>query len=205
MEHAMAQGNFVAYYRVSTARQGRSGLGLEAQRRAVTDFLNGGSWDLLAEFVEVESGKTDDRPQMEQALATCELTGATLVVAKLDRLSRNLAFLAKLQESGARFVAADMPEANELTIHIMAAVAQAERKAISVRTKEALAAAKAKGVRLGGNRGNLDDVRKGPARSAEVRGRQARERALKVRRQIESMASGGQKCSLRQIAEALNA
>lgn len=200
----MAQGTFVAYYRVSTARQGRSGLGLEAQRRAVTDFLNGGSWELLAEFVEVESGKADDRPQLEQALTTCELSGATLVVAKLDRLSRNLAFLAKLQDSGARFVAADMPEANELTIHIMAAVAQAERKAISTRTKEALAAAKARGVRLGGNRGNIDDLRKGPAKSAEVRGRQARERASKVRRQIEAMCAGGDARSLRQIAAALN-
>jgi len=201
----MAQGQFVAYYRVSTARQGKSGLGLEAQKKAVAEFLNGGSWQLTAEFVEVESGKHDDRPQLEQALAMCELSGATLVVAKLDRLSRNLAFLAKLQESGARFVAADMPEANELTIHIMAAVAQAERKAISVRTKEALAAAKARGVRLGGNRGNLEDLRKGPARSAEVRSRQARERALKVRRQIESISAGGQKYSLRQIADVLNA
>ena len=144
MEHAMAQEFFVAYYRVSTARQGRSGLGLEAQKKAVTDFLNGGSWQLTSEFVEVESGKSDDRPELEQALAMCDLSGATLVVAKLDRLSRNLAFLAKLQESGAKFVAADMPEANELTIHIMAAVAQAERKAISLRTKEALAAAKAR-------------------------------------------------------------
>src|SRR3954454_1904173 len=182
MEHAMSQANFVAYYRVSTAGQGRSGLGLDAQRRAVTDFLNGGSWELLAEFVEVESGKADDRPQLEQALTTCELSGATLVVAKLDRLSRNLAFLAKLQDSGAHFVAADMPGGNELTIHIMAAVAQAERKAISVRTKEALAAAKARGVRLGGNRGNLEDLRKGPARSAEVRHIQATDRAAKVRR-----------------------
>ena len=200
----MAQGAFVAYYRVSTSRQGRSGLGLEAQRKAVTDFLNGGSWHLLAEFTEVESGKTDDRPQLEEALAMCDLSGATLVVAKLDRLSRNLAFLAKLQESGAKFVAADMPEANELTIHIMAAVAQAERKAISARTKEALAAAKARGVRLGGNRGNLSDLRKGPARSADVRARQARERALKVRRQIEAITASGQAVSLRQIARALN-
>ena len=154
----MAQGHFIAYYRVSTARQGRSGLGLDAQRKAVADFLDGGSWQLLAEFVEVESGKSDIRPELEQALAMCDLSGATLVVAKLDRLSRNLAFLARLQESGARFVAADMPEANELTIHIMAAVAQAERKAISARTREALAAAKARGVRLGGNRGNLADL-----------------------------------------------
>jgi DNA invertase Pin-like site-specific DNA recombinase len=204
MEHSMAQGQFVAYYRVSTARQGRSGLGLEAQKKAVADFLNGGLWHLMAEFVEIESGKADDRPQLEQALAMCELSGATLVVAKLDRLSRNLAFLAKLQESGARFVAADMPEANELTIHIMAAVAQAERKAISMRTKEALAAAKAKGVRLGGNRGNLEDLRKGPAKSAEVRSRQAAERALKVRRQIEAITGGNETTSLRAIAAALN-
>jgi len=200
----MAQGSFVAYYRVSTARQGRSGLGLDAQKKAVTDFLNGGSWQLLSEFVEIESGKTDERPQLEQALATCELSGATLVVAKLDRLSRNLAFLANLQESGARFVAADMPEANELTIHIMAAVAQAERKAISARTKEALAAAKARGVKLGGYRGNLHDLRKGPARSAEVRSRQAEERALKVRRQIDAIMAAGEGGSLRQIAAALN-
>lgn len=200
----MAHGSFVAYYRVSTARQGRSGLGLEAQRKAVADFLNGGQWDLRAEFVEVESGKADDRPQLEQALTTCELSGATLVVAKLDRLSRNLAFLAKLQESGARFIAADMPEANELTIHIMAAVAQAERKAISARTREALAAAKARGVKLGGNRGNLDDLRKGPAKSSEVRTRQARERALKVRRQIDAIISNDGNLSLRQIAAALN-
>lgn len=200
----MARGNFVAYYRVSTARQGRSGLGLEAQRKAVTDFLNGGSWELMAEFVEVESGKNNDRPQLEHALATCELSGATLVVAKLDRLSRNLAFLAKLQDSGARFVAADMPEANELTIHIMAAVAQAERKAISTRTREALAAAKARGVRLGGNRGNLGDLRKGPAKSAEVRRTHATERASKVRRQIEAITAAGEGSSLREIAAALN-
>jgi len=200
----MVQGTFVAYYRVSTARQGRSGLGLDAQKRAVADFLNGGSWELLAEFIEVESGKNDQRPQLEQALGTCELSGATLVVAKLDRLSRNLAFLAKLQESGARFVAADMPEANELTIHIMAAVAQAERKAISARTKEALAAAKARGVQLGGNRGNLEDLRKGPLKSAEVRTRMAVERAQKVRRQIETMVGDGNDRSLRKIAHALN-
>lgn len=204
MEHAVTQRNFVAYYRVSTARQGKSGLSLEAQRKAGTDFLNGGSWELSAEFVEVESGKNNNRPQLEQALVTCELSRATLVVAKLDRLSRNLAFLAKLQESGARFVAADMPEANELTIHILAAVAQAERKAISTRTKEALAAAKARGVRLGGNRGNLENLRKGPAKSAEVRGHQASKRALKVCRQIEAITVGGDGRSLRQIAAALN-
>jgi len=199
----MPTGKHVAYYRVSTVKQGRSGLGLEAQRKAVEDYLNGGAWELAAEFVEVESGKLDTRPQLEHALSMCELTGATLVVAKLDRLSRNVAFLAKLQESGASFVAADMPEANELTIHIMAAVAQAERKAISKRTKEALAAAKARGTRLGGHRGNLEDLRRGPAVSAAVRSKAAGERAAKVRRHIEAAKAKGA-TSLRQIAAALN-
>ena len=199
----MAVGKHVAYYRVSTAKQGRSGLGLDAQRKAVADYLNGGSWELIGEFVEVESGKIDQRPQLEQALSMCELTGATLVVAKLDRLSRNVAFLAALQDSDARFIAADMPEANELTIHIMAAVAQAERKAISRRTKEALAAAKARGVKLGGNRGNLDDLRKGPAVSAAVRSRASGERAAKVMKHIDAARSNGA-TSLRQIAAVLN-
>jgi DNA invertase Pin-like site-specific DNA recombinase len=200
----MAQGSFVAYYRVSTAKQGRSGLGLDAQQKAVMDYLNGGSWHLAGEFVEIESGKLDARPQLEQALAVCELTGTTLIVAKLDRLSRNVAFLAALQESGARFLAADMPEANELTIHIMAAVAQAERKAISRRTKEALAAAKARGACLGGSRGNLDDLRKGPAASAAVRSKTSGQRAAKILKQIEAVREGGA-VSLRQIAAALNA
>src|ERR671927_1374969 len=150
----MAQGRYVSYLRVSTDRQGRSGLGLEAQRKAVEDFLNGGRWDLIAEFVEVESGKRDDRPKLADALALCRLHNATLVIAKLDRLSRDAHFLLGLQKAGVRFVAADMPEANELVVGIMAVVAQAERKMISARTKAALAAAKARGKRLG-NPGNL--------------------------------------------------
>jgi DNA invertase Pin-like site-specific DNA recombinase len=199
----MPQGKFVAYYRVSTAKQGRSGLGLEAQRKGVADYLNGGDWQLIGEIVEIESGKIDARPQLKEALSICELTGATLVVAKLDRLSRNVAFLAALQDSGARFVAADMPEANELTIHIMAAVAQAERKAISRRTKEALAAAKARGKKLGGSRGNLHDLRKGPAASAEVRSCAARDRARKVAVHIEAARAAGAG-SLRAVAAVLN-
>lgn len=200
----MATGKHVAYYRVSTAKQGRSGLGLDAQRKAVSDYLNGGAWELVSEFVEVESGKDDQRPQLERALSMCELTGAVLVVAKLDRLSRNVAFLATLQDSGVRFVAADMPEANELTIHIMAAVAQAERKAISKRTKEALAAAKARGQKLGGHRGNLEDLKKGPAVSAIVRTKASQDRAAKVRKHIDAVRAEGM-MSLRQIAAALNA
>src|SRR5690606_23983276 len=130
----------VAYYRVSTAAQGRSGLGLEAQRKAVSDLCRSRGWELIAEYTEIESGRRNDRPELSEALRRARLTGATLVVAKLDRLSRSVAFLSALQESGASFVAADMPEANELTVHILAAVAQAERKAISKRTREALEA-----------------------------------------------------------------
>ena len=146
---------FVSYLRVSTKRQGASGLGLEAQRTAVADYLNGGHWTVIKEVVEVESGKKDDRPKLAEAMALCRVHGATLVIAKLDRLSRDAHFLLGLQKAGVRFVAADMPEANELTIGILAVVAQAERKMISARTKAALAAAKARGVKLGGDRGNL--------------------------------------------------
>ena len=150
----MANGKFISYLRVSTERQGRSGLGLEAQRQAVADFLNGGSWKLLQEFVETESGGKDDRPQLAAAMALCRLHNATLVIAKLDRLSRDAAFLLSLQKGSVKFVAADMPEANEMVVGIMAVVAQAERKMISQRTKAALQAAKARGTKLGGFRGS---------------------------------------------------
>lgn len=143
------RGNFVAYYRVSTDRQGRSGLGIEAQREAVQNYLNGGRWSLIAEFTEIESGKRNDRPELEKALAACKKRKARLVIAKLDRLSRNLAFIATLMESGVEFVAVDNPHANKLTVHILAAVAQHERELISQRTKDALQAAKARGKRLG--------------------------------------------------------
>ncbi len=145
----MAIGNFVAYYRVSTDKQGKSGLGLEAQRVAVEDFLNGGNWDLVEEFTEVESGSRKDRPELERAMAACRKHKATLVIAKLDRLARNVAFVANLMESGVEFVAVDMPQANKLTVHILAAVAEHERELISQRTRDALAAAKARGVKLG--------------------------------------------------------
>ncbi|WP_439523036.1 recombinase family protein [Marivita sp.] len=143
----------VAYERVSTARQGRSGLGLEAQRKAIEDYADAKSATILARFTEIESGRKNDRPELEKALQLARLTGATLVIAKLDRLSRNAAFLLTLQASGVRFLAVDMPEANDLTVGIMALVAQQEREAISRRTKEALAAAKARGVKLGNPNG----------------------------------------------------
>src|SRR4051794_13540802 len=123
----MVNGKFVSYLRVSTAKQGRSGLGLEAQRQAVAEHLNGGRWTLVAEHVEVESGRRNDRPALAKALADCRIHGATLIVAKLDRLSRNAAFLLTLRDSGVQFVAADMPQANALTVGILAVVAEAER------------------------------------------------------------------------------
>ena len=140
---------FVAYYRVSTERQGASGLGLEAQQKAVRDYLNGGAWELCAEHVEVESGKNADRPELAKALAACRKHKARLVIAKLDRLSRNLAFVATLMDAGVEFTAVDNPHANKLTVHILAAVAQHEREMISERTTDALRAAKARGVKLG--------------------------------------------------------
>ena len=143
----------VAYERVSTQRQGRSGLGLEAQRQAIDAYTAATAGQLLDRFTEIESGRRNDRPELEAALNLAKLTGATLVIAKLDRLSRNAAFLLTLRDSGVRFVACDMPEANDLTVGIMALVAEAERELISKRTKEALAAARARGVRLGNPNG----------------------------------------------------
>jgi DNA invertase Pin-like site-specific DNA recombinase len=131
---------FIAYYRVSTGKQARSGLGLEAQRRIVAERCG----DTLAEFIEVESGGNDDRPQLAAAIERCALTGARLVIAKLDRLARDVAFLAGLMKSGVDFLALDIPDANKFTIHIMAAVAEQERELISSRTKAGLASINAK-------------------------------------------------------------
>ena len=170
-------GKFVAYYRVSTQKQGRSGLGLEAQRHAVAEFLNGGDWKIVGEFTEVESGKRSDRPELARALAMCRLHGARLVIAKLDRLSRNAHFLFGLQEAGVDFVAADTPHANRLTVGIMAIVADEERRMISARTKAAMAAAKARGVQLGGDRGTRLTAKQRAAGRA-VQQEQARNRIL---------------------------
>lgn len=144
---------FIAYERVSTARQGASGLGLEAQRKTIDDFAASRGAEVLARFTEVESGRRCDRPELLAAIRLARLTGAILLIAKLDRLSRNAAFLLTLRDSGVQFVACDMPEANSLTVGIMALVAEAEREAISRRTKEALAVAKARGVKLGNPNG----------------------------------------------------
>lgn len=149
----MAHDQFVTYYRVSTVRQGLSGLGLEAQRQTVSQYLTGSTRTVLAEFVEVETGKganaLEKRPQLRMALELCRKSGATLLIAKLDRLARNVHFVSGLMESKVKFVACDLPEANQLTIHIMAAFAEHEARRISERTRDALAAAKARGVVLG--------------------------------------------------------
>src|SRR5215212_3730043 len=169
---------WVVYLRVSTDRQGRSGLGLEAQRAAVESYL-AGNGRVVTEVLEVESGRRNDRPELERALALCRAHRATLLVAKLDRLARNVAFVSRLIESGVEFVAADFPQANRLTIHILAAVAEHEARMISDRTKATLAAAKARGVTLGGFRGRagtVDDCAE--ARSALMRQADDRARAL---------------------------
>lgn len=145
----MSQPAFIAYYRVSTQGQGQSGLGLDAQRVAVQAYVQSVGGALIAEHEEVESGTLDDRVQLKAALKQCRSEKAMLVIAKLDRLARSVHFISELLRSGVEFVAADMPHANKLTIHIIAAVAEYEREVIAQRTKASLAAAKARGVRLG--------------------------------------------------------
>lgn len=140
---------FVGYIRVSTDRQAASGLGLEAQRTAIEQYAARQGRDIIEIYVEAESGKLKDRPQLNAALAHCRRTKATLLIAKLDRLARNVAFVSALMETGTEFVAVDAPFANRLMIHVLSAVAEWEREQISERTKAALAAAKARGVKLG--------------------------------------------------------
>jgi DNA invertase Pin-like site-specific DNA recombinase len=174
---------FIAYYRVSTARQGRSGLGLDAQREAVRAHAAGMA-DLLAEFTEIESGRRSDRPELAKALAACRLHRAILVIAKLDRLARNVAFISALLDSGVEFVATDMPAANRLTVHILAAVAENEARMISERTKAALAATKRRGIKLGGFRGRIAtdaDRKHAGAAKSELANARARDLADTVR------------------------
>jgi DNA invertase Pin-like site-specific DNA recombinase len=191
---------YVTYLRVSTAAQGRSGLGIEAQQRAILSHLNGRK--LISEFVEVETGRKNDRPQLLQALATCRVHNCTLLVAKLDRLARNVAFVSALMEAGVEFEACDYPTANRLTIHILAAVAENECKMISERTRSALAAAKTRGVKLGGFRGRAgtpaDLLKARTARTAK-----AKRYAVDLAPLIETIRCEGAR-SLRLIAAGLN-
>lgn len=197
----MPSNRYIAYYRVSTQRQGKSGLGLDAQRKAVKDRVCGVG-ELLSEYVEIESGKRNDRPRLAEALAACRLHRAILIIAKLDRLARNVAFVSNLMEAGCEFEAVDFPQANRLTIHILAAVAEHEAKMISDRTRAALAAAKARGVRLGGFRnraGTCNDL----IRARAERTDKAVRRASDLRGTIQQIQSNGAN-SLCAVAAGLN-
>ena len=196
---------FVSYLRVSTAKQGRSGLGLEAQKEAVNAHICRESGDLLAEYLEVESGKkgAESRPQLAKALEHCRLTGATLIIAKLDRLSRDAHFLLGLQRSSVFFVCADMPQANELTVGIMALVAEEERKAISRRTKEALAAARARGIKLGCPNGAAHLRKYGNEAGVEAIKAKAKHNASSLRNTLDEIIGNGI-TSFKGISDKLN-
>lgn len=199
----MASGKFISYLRVSTARQGADGLGIEGQRQAIETYLNGGRWELLAEFKEVESGKRNDRPELQKALRHCKMTGSTLVIARLDRLARNAAFLLGLQNAGVKFVAVDMPDANEMTVGIMAVIAQGEAKAISARTVAALQAAKARGTMLGNPKNlNEDAAAKGRVLGVQAKKTKADTFAAETVSTIKGYLEQGM--SLNQIARELN-
>jgi DNA invertase Pin-like site-specific DNA recombinase len=182
---------YAHYLRVSTDKQGIDGYGIDAQRLAISKYVPG------AEFIEVESGKRKDRPELLEALAYCKKNSAVLIVAKLDRLARNVAFVSMLMESKVEFICADMPAATSLTIHIMAAMAEHEASMISVRTKAGLAAAKKRGAKLGKSM-DMPKGRKGHGTQSDIADRNA----AKVRTTIDSLVTAG--LSLRKIAAQLN-
>jgi DNA invertase Pin-like site-specific DNA recombinase len=207
----MAQGKFVSYLRVSTDKQGRSGLGLEAQRAAVENYLNGGRWTLAAEYVEAESGKRADRPQLAKALAHAKAIGATVVFAKLDRLSRNVDLLRSLVASDVDLVFCDLPHVpagamGRFLLTQMASVAELEAGLISERTKAALAAAKARGVKLGNPNGAraLRGKQVGNKQAVETVKANALKRASNLRTILDDMRAQGV-TSVRAIAAELNA
>jgi DNA invertase Pin-like site-specific DNA recombinase len=198
-------GGFVCYYRVSTARQGKSGLGLEAQREAVGRYLNGGDWKIVAEFTEVETGKRSDRPELEKALASARVHRCPLIVSKVDRLTRSVAFLSRLLEAGVDVRFADLPVIEGATgrflLQQMVAVAELEAGMISARTKAALAAAKRRGRRLGGNRGTKPSLR-AARKGAAATGERAAKRAADLAPIIAELQAGGA-TSLQAIADGL--
>lgn len=190
---------FIAYFRVSTEKQGRSGLGLEAQKRLVADYLTASGGHLVAEYVEVQSGRALRREKLDQALAACQRQKAHLIVAKLDRLSRRVSVIASMMESGVPFTVATMPQADAFQLHIYAALAEQEARMISSRTKDALKAAKARGVRLGNPRGAESIAKARAARSGAAAART--ENLAVVARSIQ--ATGAK--TLAEIAKALEA
>ncbi|GGM16223.1 recombinase family protein [Deinococcus aerophilus] len=191
----------VAYYRVSTTKQGQSGLGLEAQRHAVTVFARSRGLDVIREVIEIETGTAKrDRPQLRAALETARGAGAVLMIAKLDRLARNVAFISSLMEARTPFVACDMPDATELTVHIMAALAEHEARLIGTRTRDALAAAKARGVKLG-SPVPMSEACRAAGRASTARKAQAAYSS--VNGYVRLMRQTGM--SLREIASRLNA
>jgi DNA invertase Pin-like site-specific DNA recombinase len=197
----------VTYLRVSTERQGRSGLGLEGQRTAVADYVARTGANIVREFVEVESGRHDERPRLAEALAFARRSKATLLVAKLDRLSRSVRFIATVLDSGVEFAAADCPEANKLLLHVLAAVAEQEALAVSQRTKAALQAAKARGTRLGSHNPLVPPLtpearRKGAQLGSEANRRLAVAAYADLADYIAELREQG--LSLRAIAQRLN-
>jgi DNA invertase Pin-like site-specific DNA recombinase len=192
---------YVAYYRVSTLKQGSSGLGLEAQQQAVTNFLHGNT--PVDVFAEVESGRNPERPKLKEAITRCRELKAKLLIAKLDRLARSVAFISNLMESDVEFTVADFPEANRLTIHILAAVAEHEARLISERTRSALAQAKQRGTKLGSlshkSEKHLSDLQ----RAREIRTQRAQLRAIELEPFISDARAAGH-TSLAAIAKKLN-
>ena len=201
-----SDGKFVAYYRVSTGRQGKSGLGIDAQRAAVAAYLNGGNWQIVADFVEVESGKRSDRPELDKALAAARLHRCPLVVSKVDRLTRSVAFLSRLLEAGVDVRFADLPQIEGATgrflLQQMVAVAELEAGMISARTKAALQQAKKRGTKLGGDRGTKPSNKVRAKATAAVEKRAA-ERAADIAPTIAELQERGA-VSLRAIANGLN-
>jgi DNA invertase Pin-like site-specific DNA recombinase len=201
----ISKGGFLAYYRVSTGKQGKSGLGMEAQRQAVANYLNGGNWRIVGEFVEIESGRRSDRPELDKALVAARVRQLPLVVAKVDRLTRSVAFLSRLLEAGVDVRFADLPAIEGATgkflLQQMAAVAELEAGMISARTKAALAAAKRRGKKLGGDRGARLTVKARAAGRAVLMAR-AQERASDLAATIKELQAAGCE-SLRAIAEGL--
>lgn len=191
----------ISYFRVSTDKQGKSGLGLEAQERSVKQFAAHRGFDIIQSFTEVESGKKNSRPKLKEAVEMCKRENATLLIAKLDRLARNAAFIMNLQDAKVKFIACDMPDANELTVGIMALVAQQEAKAISERTKAGLESAKLRGVKLGRPKGkkHSEESKAKMSKAKKAYGRNYNQTAVNIARKMRESGS-----TFQQIATELN-